>query len=588
MRRFILAAIVLSISAFGIIPVLAVDSEGDDTVAPETQASQEPGLEIVSTPGEGGSEMISLDLKGVDIVELLRIFSLKMKRTIVPSKGVSGRINVFLNNLTLEDAFDVILVSQDLACEKNGSVINVMTAGEYESLYGKKYNEKRKVLTIKLKYARPATIFNALSQTKSDIGKIVADEASGTIIVIDTPDNLEMMDKMVKDLDKPVETEIFDIRYAKPADVKAHLSGAITSGPGEVYSDDRSGKIIVSDLPDKMKKIEHMVKALDEESQQVFIEAEILQITLKDEYQRGIDWEKVFSNRNVDGLDFVGEFPSSPSFTPTTELSSTDLLKMTIGTVAADKYSFTVQLLQTFGDTKILSRPRITALNNQEAKIMVGSREAYISQTLSQADTTTVTSESVQFIDVGVKLNVVPSINRDGFVTLKIKPEVSSVRETITTSLGSTVPIVETSEAETTVKVRDGTMIMIAGLMKEDRRDDVTTVPLFSRIPFLGLLFQSKAKRNIKTEMVVFLTPHISRGDANVYSTEPEKIFPPDILPDDLKDKVVAKKVSEIGPESSQSPSEKAKQKMEEDIMPKPSEEEFINIQEKMKGIKKY
>ena len=79
---------------------------------------------------------ISLDLKGIDIIELLRILSLKMGMNIAPSKNVAGRINIYLNNLTFQDALDVILISQDLACDRQENAINVMTAEEYEKFYG--------------------------------------------------------------------------------------------------------------------------------------------------------------------------------------------------------------------------------------------------------------------------------------------------------------------------------------------------------------------------------------------------------------------------------------------------------------------
>ncbi len=494
-------------------------------------------LDGIKTSGE----RISLDLKGIDIIELFRILSMKMNLTIVPSKSVSGRVNIFMNSLTFDDALDVILMSQDLACDKKGHIVNIMTSAEYEKLYGRRFNEKRGFRSIKLRYAKPSNVFNALSLVKSDIGKVIADETSGTLLLIDIPEKLDLMEKTVEDLDQPLQTEVFDLKYAKAADIKAQLSNVITGGAGEVYVDERSSKLVVSDLPDKMKKIRRMVKAFDEASRQVFIEAEIVQITLKDEYQRGINWEEVFS----DSLKFAGIFPVSSSFTPSPLLTA-DNLKMSMGVLNDDDYTATLQLLQTYGETKILSRPRITAVNNQEAKVMVGVREAYVTQTLSQGDTTTVTSESIQFIDVGVKLNVSPSINQDGFVTLKIKPEVSSVRETLKTGLGSIVPIVETSEAETVVKVKDGSMIMIAGLMKDDKRSDITGVPLLSKIPVIGGLFGGKASLYKKTELVIFLTPHIVSGEAIVSGMEPEKWVSPDVLTDSMKEDIMNRRMQEI------------------------------------------
>ena len=88
---------------------------------------------------------------------------------------------------------------------------------------------------------------------------------------------------------------------------------------------------------------------------------------------------------------------------------------MTIGAMAVDDYTIALNFLETFGDTKVLSRPKIAVINKQEANILVGAREAYVTQSLSQGETTTVTSEAVSFIDVGGKLNVIPVINKDNF-----------------------------------------------------------------------------------------------------------------------------------------------------------------------------
>ena len=488
-------------------------------------------------------EKISLDLKGIDVTELFRILSLKMDITIVPTKSVSGRVNIFLNNLTLDDALDVILVSQDLACEKKENIINIMTATEYERLYGEKYNEKRKFKTLKLTYAKPSAVFTALGQIKSSIGKIIVDEASGTIFLIDIPEKLELMEKTVKDMDRLPQTEVFDIQYAKTEDLKTHLSTTITTGPGEVFADERSSKVVVTDLSNKMKKIRRIVKAFDEESRQVFIEAEILQITLKDEFVRGIDWQKIFSTSTWDDLTLTGKFPLASSFTPS-PLMTADYLRATMGTLANDKYTATLNLLQTYGDTKILSRPRIAVLNNAEAKIMVGSREAYITQSQSQAESTTVTAETVEFIDVGVKINVVPTINKDGFVTMKIKPEVSSVSSTLTTALGSQVPIVETSEAETVVKVKDGEMIMIAGLIKHDKREDQSGIPLLSRLPILKLFFGTRAKLAKRTELIIFIKPRIISGAEVIAGAEPGRLIPADMMPKDMRGTIVSDSIS--------------------------------------------
>ncbi|MDD2752184.1 MAG: secretin N-terminal domain-containing protein [Candidatus Omnitrophica bacterium] len=518
-------------------------------------------MRVLGTGAENSAAMqrISLDLKGIDVIELFRILSLKMGVTIVPTKNVSGRINVFLNNLTLDDALDVILSSQDLACEKNQGIINVMTSDEYLKLYGRRYNEKRKFNSYRLNYAKPATVFNALAQIKSDVGKIIVDETSATIFLMDTPERLVLMEKTIKEMDQAPETAVFDLQYAKTDDIKSQLSGVITPGAGEMLVDSRSTRVIVSDLPDRMKKIKRIIHAFDEEVPQVEIETKIAEITLRDEFQRQINWEAIF--HQIQNLDLKGTFPVAPSFPVSPALTVASML-MNIGTLETDNYTAAIKVLQTLGNTKIVSQPKILAMNNQEAKIMVGSREAYVIQSLSQATASTVAAENIQFIDVGVKLSVMPTVHKDGFITLKIKPEVSSVRETITTAMGSIVPIVNTSEVETVVKIKDGMMIMIGGLVQDDKRSDTTGVPGLAKT-FMGALFGSRATLKKRREMVVFLTPRIVRGDVSTTKEDMPDTVSKDLIPGLADHPLPA-------------------------VTPKDNTVAGINIQQKLKGPKEY
>jgi type II secretory pathway component GspD/PulD (secretin) len=454
-----------------------------------------------------------------------------------------------------------------------------MTAAEYEKIYGRKYTDKRKVKIITLGYAKPSVVFAALGQLKSDIGKIIADETTGTIFLIDVPEKLKLMEETVKDFDQPLNTVVFDLKYAKPADVKAHLSTAITAGLGEVFVDEKSGRVVVSDLPSKVDKIRKMVRTFDTPPMQVFIEAEILEVLLNDKFERGIDWSAMISGQTwqkwlkVGTIDLKGFFPSSL----TAGLSQT----ATVGTLAQTDYTSVIRFLQTYGDTKTLSRPRLAVVDNQEAKILVGTRQAYVSQTLSQAGTgTTVTSESIQFVDVGVKLNVVPSISNDGFIVMKIKPEVSSVETTLTTYLGSTIPIIKTSEAESVVKVKDGTMIMIAGLMKEENIDSISGWPYLSKVKGLDTVFGNRTTKKQNSELIIFITPHIITGDAPVEDSELETLVSADIMPADLKEDIIDDRIkNDINPK---------KDKTIEDYILKPgTNTPGTGVTAKMKGIKK-
>lgn len=463
----------------------------------------------------GNPELISLDLKGVDILELFKMLSLKTGLNIVTTKNVSGRVNLFINNVAFEDTLEIILLSNELAAERNGNIITVMTAAEYQALYGKKYNEKRKLVSLKLNYAKPKDVSTALDNLKSDIGRVIVDEASGTLILIDTPESIAKMQGMIKELDRPLSTEIFELNYAKAEDIQAKLTPLLTSAVHTIQIDKRTNKVMVTDLPQKMTEIRNMVKEFDEASRQVLIQTDIWELSLTDRFQRGVDWSILLSSTK--DLSFKGKFPLGLASTAARQ-------EISVGTIPADKYNTVIQLLSTYGKTEILSRPHIAVVNNEEAKILIGSKEAYITTTLSQAQSSTTTSESISFIDVGVKLSVVPTINKDGFITMKIKPEVSSVRETIKTSQGSQVPIVETSEVETTVKVKDNTTIMIAGLIKQTQTETTTGVPGLSKIPVLKWFFSKYEKGPssgpVKKELIICITPRIITGEAGTLVPE--------------------------------------------------------------------
>ncbi len=467
---------------------------------------------------------ISLDLRGIEITEFLKVLSKKLNKNIIPSKGVSGRINLFLHNITYEDALEVIILSQGLAYEMRGEeIIMVMTEAEYEALYGRKFNDKKRMEVVKLKYAQPSMIFTALGNIKSTVGNIIADEGSGTLLLIDTPEKLESMTKVIEDLDQPLTTEIFELQYAKAADIKENVSAILNEGSGSVIADERTNTLIVTELPGNMTKVKQAINMLDMETKEVLIEAEILEITLRDRQQSGVDWEQFMSN------NFQNFVVSS--------IFSSGLTSTLVGSFTSQKNLPDLEFLNTIADTKVISRPRIAVNNNEEATLMVGTREAYVTGTTSQSGESTITSDTVEFVDVGVKLTVVPTINRDGFITMKIKPEISSVSRTLTTGTEdeprSQIPIVTTSEAETTVKVKDGSTIFIGGLRRNQDEKDIDGLPYLSRIPFVNIFFSRKDEDKSQTELIIFLTPHIISGEHMMaWDAEKLKDFPEHIRPE--------------------------------------------------------
>jgi len=498
-----------------VLPFIALAQE--DLVKIEVSSNSEQSADSFTE-----NDKISLDLRGVEITELFKILSRRGNLNIIPSAQVKGRVNIFLNDVSVEDAIEIILVSQNLAAEKKENILYIMTATEYQQTFGQKYYEKRELKIFKLVAADPQAVFNVFSQIKSDIGKIITDAGSATIIVIDIPGVIKDMESALVQLETLPVRETFRLSYAKAEGIQTEIASLLTPGISKVQVDIRTNQISISDLPDKMAVISEVVKAFDEPDKQVFIEVEIVQVTLSNQYEQGINWEKLFSDPALHGLKLAGSFYGQFPLETASTFVSAKQGYMSVGTLATDGYHGIVQFLETIGKTNILSRPRIAVLNDEEAKILIGTREAYTTGTLSQADSSTVTSENVEFVDVGIKLNVVPHITYDDFIVMKIKPEVSVVKEYLETSvLQSRIPIVETSEAETVIKVKNGTMIMIGGLIKKEKTDSQIGYPFLSNIPILKLFFSSRIKEVDKTELIIFIRPYIISGE-NVSLTEEE------------------------------------------------------------------
>jgi MSHA type pilus biogenesis protein MshL len=459
---------------------------------------------------EESPDLMSLDLKGMDIRDVLKIFAQKSGLNIVADKDVKGTISLYVKDVMVIDALDILVTTNDLAYEEEGTLIRVMTDKKYEKLHGQAFRENTKTEIVKLNYASPSSVAQALGNMKTKVGKIISDDASGTIVLIDNAENIKRMKNAATEMDMLLVTEVFSLDYAKAEIIKDKLEKMLSQNIGSIKFDDRTNKIIVKDTPKKIEEIKKVLEAFDEKTREVMIDANIVQVTLSDKHSYGIDWAAVASLPD-------GKFEIATNLT--TKLAGTTPAMLTIGTSV--DHRAVMSFLNTFGKTNVLSRPRITVANREEAKIMVGAKEVYVTSEVTTTSGGTYNSaDHVQFVDVGVTLGVTPEINKEGYVKMKIKPAVSNTDSTKTVTLtnpdGSTrtiIPYVTTSEAETTVLVKDNTTLILGGLMKDTITEYNDKVPFLGDIPGLGKLFSTKGKGREKTELVIFLTPHIIEGD---------------------------------------------------------------------------
>ena len=505
------------------------------------------------TPIVGGMEArISLDLRNIEVLDSLKFLAMKAGLNIIVTKNVTGRVTLIVENVAVQDIFDIMLRSNELAYSKEGDIYNVMTEAEFRALFGRRFGDVRKVRMFRLDYAIPEQVFGLLDALKSDIGRVLVEPDSGTALVMDTPERIKQIEKAVATLEQKNELHTFNLKYAKAKDMEDQLKSQIDAKKvGTVKADERSNQVTVQALPGRMQDVEQLIASLDQKTKEVLIDAMIIKVKLLNDKTKSIEWEGLLDAGKQLGMLYLGSTPFSV-FQPTAAGSAwstrSDYLKSIGGQVGAYQSSLLsktgtgtkigpgmmhvgiidakrdidvlVKYLETLGKTQILSNPKLAVVNNQEAKIHVGERQAYVTTTTTSGGQTTTVSEDVSFVDVGIQLFVTPTINDDGYITMKVKPEISSVVDTLLTPTGNKIPIIDTSMAETTVMVKDGKSIIIGGLRKEEKVYDSDQVPFLSSIPILGNLFRNNNMHTERTEILVMITPHIISGDTLIAGDE--------------------------------------------------------------------
>lgn len=307
-------------------------------------------------------------------------------------------------------------------------------------------------------------------------------------------------------------------------------------GPGErrsVVVHPQSGLVAVTAMPDELRTVEQYLTALQGNAvRQVVIEAKFIEVELSDAYQSGINW--FLLNQGNSGTVSGGMFgsndlfadgrnPSSPiDIAPNTPLSG--ITTSTFGGVFALAYdtsdfSAFIELLETQGDTHVLSSPRVTATNNQKAVIKVGSDEFFVTGVNSNtvAGTATNTNQNIQLTPFfsGIALDVTPQISENGEILLHIHPSITEVREQdkeIQFS-GQTqrLPLAFSTvrEADSVVRAKSGQIIVIGGLMRTSTDTQTAGIPVLGDIPLLGRLFRHEKEVKRKSELVILLKPVI-------------------------------------------------------------------------------
>ena len=266
----------------------------------------------------------------------------------------------------------------------------------------------------------------------------------------------------------------------------------------DIVTDAKSNTLVMRDTPEAVALAERLIAANDLPDAEVMLEVEVLEISS--------------SRASEIGLKLPTAFSLSTPTAAAGDLTLGGLRGLSRNDLVASSLSATLNLMLTDSDTNILASPRIRSRNKEKAKILVGDKLPVITNIISpqQAGQNSVLTGSVQYVDVGIKLEVEPQVYADGDVGIKLNLEVSNVSDTIVTQGGRAYQIGSRS-AQTALRLRDGETQILAGLISDDDRKVAAKVPGIGHLPMVGRLFGNNTNDAKKREILLSITPRIIR-----------------------------------------------------------------------------
>jgi type IV pilus assembly protein PilQ len=378
--------------------------------------------------------LFSMDSRDAEIRDILRVLAEKGKLNVVTDTSVAGRITIYLKDVSVEEALELILRANGYAYQKiNNSIL------------------------------------------------------------VATPEKLKLGEARYQPT-----TKMFILKYAKAEEVKTTLTDLL-SPDGKILVDKDLNALIVCDSPLKVKEISKYLGGLDPKPPQVLIEAKIVEVTLRKDDRFGVNWER---------LDFALE----PDFTGKTTIKPAELGSTGLNLrIFNQDMDIILQALAKRTNINLLSSPRIVTLSNQAAEMSVATRYPIAIYSYN-TDIGEWEITGWQMEDIGIVLKVTPRVTENRDIVMKVTPEVTGLTgEWVGTEL-SRRPVTSSRKTDTQVIIKDGQTLVIGGLIEEKKNKTVYKVPILGNIPLLGFLFrktESPELQNVKTELVVFITPHI-------------------------------------------------------------------------------
>jgi len=382
--------------------------------------------------------------------------------------------------------------------------------------------------------------------------------------------NIIQIRSLVDLTSEPMDTRVFILNYAGADAIQDSISPLIdTASGGKIQVDKRSNALVITERPSRMNRIQEVIDTLDRATDQVMIESKFIEVSNGDLSDIGVDWAYLNENEG-DLLGGSGAGSGNPGFNAS-ELPeaaagagvgigsgivegglnafSSGLANVAAGgasgglvaVFSSSQFAATLTAIQTENRSKLVSNPTIVVMNNQQAVFQVGEdypiREFSVNDQTGQLET-----GELEYRFVGIELDVTPSVNAAGMITLDVNPVVSALGGLVTTGAGVggltelEDRIFKKREAKTQVTIKDGYTIALGGLTAETEDNDSSKIPFLGNLALLGKLFRSDVSNEASTNLIIFLTAKTLNPDGSTYADmiDPRKLETMGITPSQL------------------------------------------------------
>ncbi len=518
-----------------------VMAKANQEAIPQAGSMAEPEMPIADSLS--ASDSVTLDFKDADINNVLRIISYKSGMNIVPTPDVIGNVTIKLSDVPWEQALDVILKTYGFGYQKQGNIILVT---KLENMAKIQSEEALKTEIITLRFLDAQDAQRILIPMLSSRGKISILYTRGQKGWKFGSFKIGKEEVAARELMKEKE----ETRNQETVSIEKSPTGALISTKADFEPSIKSRILVITDTASSLDRIKNVIlPQIDKKPKQVLIETKIVEVNEDNLRDMGFDWgtgatgaesSTVSTSSWASGGKTAGEAGGqilgsqiTPSiFGP----KATDIvgkepfnagLEFMFKKLTGTQFEVILHALEEKVGINTLSSPRILTLDNQEAAILVGFHTPILSSEIT-AGTSTTGPTQIQTLDyyqeIGIRLNVVPQVNDEGYINMIIHPSVTSSSSSVTaTSVAGTAPnaisstiaypIIDVRETQTQVLMKDGETIVIGGLLKDVKRKGTTGVPFLSSIPFIGKAFTRETIDNEKVDLLIFISARIVKDD---------------------------------------------------------------------------